>query len=192
MQKQQFNPNKNNCKMNINWIAAPWPTLLTIIFSAIVMYFVIFILARLVGLRSFSSMSGADYVVTIAIGAMIAKTILSPTVSILMGTVAIASLLILQVISNWLRQKFPSLHGLTDNRPQLLMENGRILEDNLRKTRVNHRELHYELRQASVRQYSQVKYVVLESTGNVSVIKNETEDIPLDEEIISDIAGTKE
>jgi uncharacterized membrane protein YcaP (DUF421 family) len=133
-------------------------------------------------------MSGADYVVTIAIGAILAKTIISPSISILMGIVAIASLLILQVIFNRFRQKFPSFNNVTDNRPQLLMANGEVLEDNLRKTRVNHRELRYELRQANITQYSQVKYVVLETTGSVSVIKNGSEDKSLDEDIISDIA----
>ncbi len=175
--------------MNITWLASPWHTLLAIIFSAIVMYLALLILIRLVGLRSFSSMSGSDYVVTIAIGAIIAKTILDPTTSILMGIFAIVSLFILQVIFDRLRQKFPSFNNLTDNRPQLLMKNGKILEDNLRKARMSDRELRYKLRQANITQYSQVKYVVLETTGSISVLKNETEDMPLDENIISDVAG---
>lgn len=57
-----------------------------------------------------------------------------------------------------------------DNSPLLLMDGGTILEENLRKARVTEGDLRSKLREANVTSLSQVKAVVFETTGNISVL----------------------
>jgi uncharacterized membrane protein YcaP (DUF421 family) len=62
------------------------------------------------------------------------------------------------------------LHGAFDNAPLLLMDADRILDDNLAAARLTHDDLHGKLREANVLHYGQVRAVVFETTGEVSVL----------------------
>lgn len=57
-----------------------------------------------------------------------------------------------------------------DNSPLLLMDGATVLENNLRKARVTRGDLRSKLREANVTRLSQVKAVVFETTGNISVL----------------------
>ncbi|MGB3773770.1 MAG: YetF domain-containing protein [Leeuwenhoekiella sp.] len=64
------------------------------------------------------------------------------------------------------------------NNPVLLMKDGIVLYDNLKKTNVGEDDLIAKLREANVLDFSQVRAVVLESTGDMSVLHT-SEDVKL-------------
>ncbi len=172
--------------MDLYWFSTTYSTVIVVFLSAIGIYIALIALTRLAGLRSFSKMSSFDFAVTIAIGTLVASSIIAPKTPILQGVAAIASIFILQMFVDYLRSRFPSMVKLLDNRPLLLMKNGEVLEENLKKARMSRPELRYKLREANVAQFANVKAMVLETTGDVSVIHGENEAL-FDEELISGV-----
>lgn len=125
---------------------------------------------RLAGLRAFSKMSSYDFAVTVSFGSVLAGTVLNPGVTLLQGMMAMAALFLVQWVIGYLRSRFPAVEGLADNSPVLLMRDGEVLAGNLSRTRVTMDDLRAKLREANVLHFGQVRAVVLETTGDVSVL----------------------
>ncbi len=147
-------------------------TLVTIFLSAAGIYLSIILMTRLFGKRSFSKMSGFDFAMTIAVGSIVATTALSTTTRFVEGLFALFSLFLFQFLIGWAR-KISKLEVVVDNAPLLLMQNERMLEENMMKARVTKADLRAKLREANVTRLSQVKAVVFETTGDISVLHGE-------------------
>ena len=151
------------------WFTTNNITLSAIILTALGIYIALVLLTRLSGKRSFSKMSSFDFAITVAIGSILASTILSKSVALQDGIIGLLILYIIQISVAYGR-RWETIRKLTDNKPTLLMKNGEILEDNLKKCKVTISDLKAKLREANVIQISEVKAVVFESTGDISVL----------------------
>ncbi len=151
------------------WFVSPLDTLWAIALVALGIYITLIIFTRIAGKRSFSKMSSFDFAMTVAIGSLLATTILSSSVSLLQGIVGLASVYLAQMLAAILR-RFNWFKTLIDNTPLLLMDGPHILHDNLQKARVAESDLRSKLREANVLQLNQVRAVVFETTGDISVL----------------------
>lgn len=131
-------------------------------------YVALIILVRLNGLRSFAKISGHDFAVTIAIGSVFAATVVSKTPSLMQGASAIALLLIWRTAFSYIRLK--GLSAFIENQPLMVMHDGQINETALSKANFTQADLFAKLREANVLNLSQVRAVIIESTGDVSVL----------------------
>lgn len=122
---------------------------------------------RIIGLRSFSKMSSFDFAVTVAVGSLLASVSLSRS-SLAEGLLALVALLGLQAMIAWLRLR--GFGAVIDNDPLLLMVGDQMIEEHLRRSRVSAADVRAKLREANVADYSQIGAVVLETTGDISVI----------------------
>lgn len=124
----------------------------------------VLVLSRVVGLGSFSKMTAFDFVATIATGSLLA-------------------VFAVQFVVAWLRQGFDGFRRAVDNRPHVLMWDGVIDEAALRHTRVARADVLAKLRDADAGRLNAVRAVVLEATGDISVLCSED----LDQELIEDL-----
>lgn len=168
-----------------NLFEISWTALGLISFSALGIYLSVIIMTRICGKRSFSKMSSFDFAMTVAVGSIIATTILSSSVSMLEGIVGLVAVYLLQIGAAFARRN-QTIQRLMDNSPLLLMDGETILEDNLRKARVTQGDLRSKLREANVTQLSQVKAVVFETTGDISVL-HKSDNIPLNLWLMKDV-----
>jgi uncharacterized membrane protein YcaP (DUF421 family) len=136
--------------------------------AALGIYLAVIAATRLSGLRSFTKMSAFDFAMTVAIGSLIA-TAASGQAPLAAVAVGVATLYAAQFVVA-LARRHSLLHGAVDNSPLLLMDADRILEANLAAARLTLDDLHGKLREANVLHYGQVRAVVLETTGEVSVL----------------------
>lgn len=173
--------------MDVTLTNTNWNTLLIIVLATISIYIFLIAFARIVGLRSFSKMSGFDFVVTIALGSMIANTIVTRDPPFFIAITAFVTLFSLQMITARFRYKPAKISKYIDNRSLLLMEGPKILEENMSKASVSHGELYAELRKAGVTQLRQVKAAVLETTGEVSVLMHADPTHKLDDVLLSEV-----
>lgn len=162
----------------------------TIVVNTILVYIFVILLTRLNGKRSFSKMSSFDFAMTIAVGSVIASTLILSTVSFVEGAIGLVALFGLQYIISRLRL-LPVFKSLTDNSPLYIMKGSKVLHENLKKARISEDDLKSKLREANVIRLEQVKAVVLEATGDVSVLHTEA-DFEVDEWIISDVDNPKQ
>lgn len=148
-------------------------TLAAVAIKSAGIYLAIILLTRLFGLRSFSKISGYDFAMTVAIGSIVATAILSTSVSLAQGVVALVAVYLLQWVVGSLRVR-DQIAGVVDNAPLLLMRDGELLEDNLRRASISVADLRAKLREANVLQLEQAKAVIFESTGDVSVLHDDS------------------
>lgn len=145
-------------------------TLQDIIIRTFFVMFVIISLTRLQGLRSFSKMSGFDFAVTVAVGSVLAGAITTLDTSVWVYAGAVGGLFLFQAIVAQLRARFDPVESLIDNTPLIVMRDGHVMHDNLKTARMTHDDLMGKLREANAYDMSKVHAVVVEATGDVSVL----------------------
>ncbi len=153
------------------WIQTNGQTALMVGLSSLGVYAALIVATRMVGLRSYSKLSSFDFVITIAYGSLLASILLNKNPSLLTGIVGIASLFAIQFVVSYSRRKFRFLERLVDNRPLLLMAGPVVLQESLDYARITHNDLRFKLRAAGITHPDQVLAVVLENTGDVSVLR---------------------
>ena len=132
------------------------------------------LLIRINGLRSFSKMTNFDFVMTVAVGSLLASASQTTTwEAFLQAMVAMAALFIVQSVSARLRRRSDKIEAIMQNTPVILMRNGEIIDGALEETRVARSDLLAKLREANVLDLNEVRAVVLETTGDISVLHGE-------------------
>jgi len=141
-----------------------------LILSSVALCWVIFVV-RVVGLRAFSKMTAFDFVVTVAIGSVLAGASQATSWSeFFQPVIAIGALLGTQYAIARLRKGSDRFEAVVQNSPVLLMHEGRIIREALETTRVEEDDLIAKLREANVLDFSEIRAVVLETTGDISVL----------------------
>jgi uncharacterized membrane protein YcaP (DUF421 family) len=141
------------------------------ILAAVAMLWII-ALTRVVGLRSFSKMTTFDFVMTVAMGSLLAgASRATDWGGFTQALAAMAGLFMAQWGIARLRFASDRAEEAIQNTPVVLMRDGRIDQDALDFTRVDRKDLIAKLREANVHDMAEVRFVVLETTGDISVIK---------------------
>ncbi|MEQ9400199.1 MAG: DUF421 domain-containing protein [Longimicrobiales bacterium] len=173
--------------MDWNWITTTASAALMSLLTAMGLYAALILYTRAMGLRSFSKMSSFDFAVTVAFGSLLASAVVSSDPPLLLAVVAMGSLYAIQWAVSALRTRIPLVRAAVDNQPVLLMWEGTIHEDTLRRTGVARSDLMAKLREANVLRLEQVRAVVLESTGDVSVLHESPDGAGLDEALLEGV-----
>ncbi len=152
--------------------APHWDTLLRgVVLGPLCLLWVTFIV-RLVGLRSFSKMTAFDFISTVATGSLLANAASAVEWrSFAQSCLAVGAILALQALLAWLRRKSDAVKNLLENEPILLMRHGSFIRSAMRKSRVSESDIMAKLRAANVLAISDVDAVVLETTGDISILR---------------------
>jgi len=144
-------------------------------------------LVRIVGLRSFSKMTSFDFVMTIATGSLLAGAAQSTSWSgFAQAMLAMAGLFFVQYAIARLRKISVMFKDVIQNEPILLMRNGKIIQSALQETRVAESDLIAKLREANAIDMTKIKAVVLETTGDISVLHGDDD---VDDRLICQVRG---
>lgn len=138
-------------------------------FRTIVLYLVLIGVIRLMGKRQIGEMEPAEFVVTMLIADLASIPMQDGAIPLLSGLVPILTVLGMELTLSWLTLRSVALRRLLCGKPVVLIDNGKLLQDNLRMTRVSLDELTGHLREKDVLDISQVQYAILETNGNLSV-----------------------
>lgn len=169
----------------VDWFGAEWDTLGMVVVSTLAVYFAVLVYTRVAGLRSFTQMSGFDFAVNIALGSLMAATAVSRDPPVAQGVVALGTLYLVQMVIAVLRRHVN--RGV--NNPSLLLMDGPVfIEEHLRRAKVTKDDLRFKLRQANVFRYDQVRAMVLETTGEVTVL-HAGGDEQVDSDLVADVVG---
>ena len=153
-----------------DWFTTGWQAIGALVIGMTCVYAAVIVATRISGLRSFAKMSSFDFAMTVAIGTIVGSTAIAREPPLLLGLAAVALLYLLQYVVARLRFRFERFAGWIDNTPVLLIEDGRILDENLRHVRVTHEEVRSAVRAARLSSLAQVRAAIMETTGDISVI----------------------
>lgn len=155
-----------------SWFSIDWQQVLGISLSAVGFYIGLMMFTRFMGLRSFSKLSSHDFAMTVGIGSILASTVLSDSPSLLQGLFAVGVLFVIQGLVSMIRRKVKPLKALIDNQPIILMAHGEYFWDNLKEANLSTSDVQQVLRKNSIKSKTEVFVVIMETTGDMSVIKN--------------------
>ena len=164
---------------------SPWLDIAArgILLAAAAIFWVV-ILIRINGLRSLSKMTNFDFVMTVALGSLVAGAAQASGWSgFAQAMTAMAGLFLVQFAAARVRKASGTAEDVIQNDPVFLMRDGEFFEDALQSTRVAKSDLIAKLREANVLDLSKVRAVVLETTGDVSVLHGEG----LDETLVENV-----
>ena len=135
-------------------------------------YVALMLLLRISGKRTLTKLNAFDLVVTVALGSTLATILLSKSVALAEGVLALAVLIALQFVITWSSVRSERVQRWIKAEPTLLLHRGRFLEDAMRRQRVTRAELLAVLRGNGQAEWQQVAAVVLETDGSFSVLSN--------------------
>jgi uncharacterized membrane protein YcaP (DUF421 family) len=147
-----------------------WTPILRTVLVGTLAYAALVATLRVSGKRTLAKLNAFDLVVTVALGSSLATVLLSKDVALAQGLAAFATLIGLQFAVAWGSVRSPRLARLVRSEPTLLMRDGAILHDALRRTRVTEAELRTVIRASNHPDPDRVAAVILESDGGFSVI----------------------
>ena len=123
------------------WFFDGWRPLFETALVGVAVYVSLVALLRVSGKRTLSKMNAFDFVVTVALGAILASTMLSSSVSYSRGMTAFVVLVGLQYTVTWLSVRSGTVADLVKGRPTLLYYKGQYYRDAMRRERVPESEL---------------------------------------------------
>ncbi|MBE6830143.1 MAG: DUF421 domain-containing protein [Ruminococcaceae bacterium] len=132
---------------------------------------VLFILARIMGKKQISQLTFFDYVVGISIGSISGALSVEPGITFAEGFTGMIIWGAFPLILYFFSAKSMRARGLLDGKPSILIQNGKIIEKNLRKTKLTLNDLLEELRVKDIFNIEDVEFALLETNGKVSVLK---------------------
>ncbi len=177
--------------MGTSWMFKDGSSILVVILTTILLYISLIIYTRLIGLRSYSKLSGFDFAITVAFGSVLGGAILSKDPPLVQAVVALGMLYLIQLTVSIFRRRYKSFSNLIDNEPLLIMAGKEIIHENLKKGKLTEADLRAKLREANVIKYDEIFAVVMETTGDVSVLHGNPEKNKLDLNLFEGVCGAE-
>jgi uncharacterized membrane protein YcaP (DUF421 family) len=163
-------PDDEEAREMDSWFGSDWEGLGYVALTTVAMYATMVVSVRVAGRRTIAQLAAYDVVVTVALGTLLASTIVSADPSYARATVATVVLLALQVALGALRRRSDRFDRALTFEPEVVVEEGRLqLPTGLATSQLTEGELRARLRQQGVFELDGVAVVVLEPSGGLSV-----------------------
>ncbi|GLQ21129.1 DUF421 domain-containing protein [Algimonas porphyrae] len=146
-------------------------------------------LNRLFGLRSFSKLSGFDFAITVAFGSVLAGTVMAEDPPVVQGVAALFFLFALQAGIAFARTRWPWARELVNNKPRLVWHEGEFLSEQMKKAQITRSDIVAKMREANALRMDDVLAVVVETTGDISVLHKTGDDRDVDPAIMEGVIG---
>jgi uncharacterized membrane protein YcaP (DUF421 family) len=130
------------------------------------------IMLRFMGKRQIGELEPSELVVAIIISQLASMPIQDPAKSLSNSFVGIFTIVSLEIISSFIAYRSKKFRSMIYGTPSILLEKGKINQKEMEAQRFNINDLMEELRQHGIYNPSEVDYVIMETSGSVSVIFN--------------------
>jgi uncharacterized membrane protein YcaP (DUF421 family) len=135
-----------------------------------VAFLFVFAITRVVGRRELSSLEPFDVIMLVVIGDLVQQGVTQSDNSVTGIAIVLAVVTLMTALFAYLNFRFPKLRPWMEGRPVVLIDNGAVIERNLRRERLTVGEVEAEARQQQIASISQVRWAVLERNGRISFI----------------------
>lgn len=157
---------------SIDWqgIFTPTNSLVELVVRATIMYFVLFGLLRFVMKRQAGAIGMTDVLVIVLLAEVAGNGFAAEYKSVVEGSVLVGTILFWTYLLEWAGHRFPAVERILHAPPLVLIENGHMLRQNMRRELVTKDELMAQLREKGIEDCGKVKRAYMESDGRISVI----------------------
>jgi uncharacterized membrane protein YcaP (DUF421 family) len=141
-----------------------------IVLRAVVIFFVILLVTRVVGKRELAQLEPFDVILLVVIGDLVQQGVTQSDYSLTGAILAILTIAMLTVGTTYAAYRIRRLRPVVEGEPVVLIERGNVLESNLKRERLTHEELNAEARLQQIGSLDEVEWAVLETTGRISFL----------------------
>lgn len=146
------------------------PEWLQVLFRTTTAVFALFLMTRLLGKRQITQLSTFEYITGISIGNLAAYLSLDTDSHWGLALVAMAVWVSMSLGIEWIQLKSKKARDLLDGKATVLIENGKVLENNLKKEKISSDELLEMLRRNQVFNIDTVEFAILDTSGELNVL----------------------
>lgn len=147
-----------------------WESLYNIVVCATVSYITLFLFIRISGKRTLAKLNAFDFVVAVTLGSTLSSMILLK-VTVSEGLTALIVIIALQYLLAYFAKKSKTMEKAINSTPTLLFYNGEFINSNMEKELITEEEIYAEIRQYRIERIADVRAVVMELNGEMTVVK---------------------
>lgn len=139
-------------------------------------YFLTLIIVRVMGKRSIGELGPFDFVLMASIGDIMAFLVLEKETPFHQGAIILATLASVEIILSKLTLKNKKMAVLIEGRPTKLIEDGKLIKENMKKEKISDYDIKKELRDHGIVDESMIEVATIESCGKITVILKDEDD----------------
>jgi uncharacterized membrane protein YcaP (DUF421 family) len=143
-----------------------------IVLRAVVIYLLVFGFTRILGRRELATLQPFDLILLVVIGDLIQSGVTQNDMSVTGIIIVVCTIGILQVVTSYLGFRVRRMRPFLQGEPIVLVENGQIIDRNMRRERLTLDDLSEKARLNQIESIGEVKWAVLETNGDISFIKH--------------------
>jgi uncharacterized membrane protein YcaP (DUF421 family) len=140
-----------------------------LVIRATVVFFFIFFVTRVAGRRELSALEPFDLILLVVLGDLVQQGITQSDQSVTGTLIVISTITLLSIAVSWVSFRSGKVRLVTEGEPIILVQDGEIIERNLRRERLTHGDLE-EARRQQVASLGDIRWAILEKEGTISVI----------------------
>jgi uncharacterized membrane protein YcaP (DUF421 family) len=141
-----------------------------IVIRAAVIFSFVYLLTRLLGRRELSSLEPFDLILLVVVGDLVQQGVTQNDESITGALLAISTIGLLTVALSYVSFRFKRMRPILNGEPIVLVEDGEIIEANLRRQRLTREEIGAEARLEGIGSIEDVRWAILETNGRISFV----------------------
>jgi len=153
-----------------------------IILRASVMFFVMYLLLRLLGKRELSQVTPFELVLLVVMGDLVQQGITHNDLSMTGAALAIGTIAFWALSLSWITYLSPRAERLLEGVPRVLVKDGDLIMANMRRDRITRAEVEIEMRLAGIARISEVAWAILEPNGTISFIAKKEDETSTQED----------
>jgi uncharacterized membrane protein YcaP (DUF421 family) len=142
-----------------------------LVIRAIVVFFFVLVLTRVIGRRELSQLAPFDLILLIILGDALQQGLTQDDYSVTGAILIVGTFAVLQVMLSWLSFRFPVLRPVIEGEPLIIVQDGKPIDRNLRRERLTVEEVAESARLHDIGSLDEVRWAVLERNGEISFIK---------------------
>ncbi len=149
-----------------------------VLIRSLILYILVIFSVRLMGKRQLGELQPSELVITILISNIATLPLEDTDIPLFLGITPILALVCFEVIVSWLNLVFPKFRKMISGSPKIIIRNGKTDPQILRELRFSVDDLMMSLREKEVFDIEDVQFAIVETTGNISVMKKQMKDTP--------------
>ena len=145
-----------------------------VVLRAAAIYFILLIIFKIAGRRTLGEITTFDFVLLLVIGEATQQALLGNDFSLINSFLAIVSLIAIDITLSLIKERSPSVAKLIDGVAMIVVEDGQLLHERVRKARLDEDDILTAAREThGLERLDQIKFAVLENNGKISIIPKE-------------------
>jgi uncharacterized membrane protein YcaP (DUF421 family) len=141
-----------------------------LVLRTVVVFAFVYLLTRVVGRRELSSLEPFDIILLVVIGDLVQQGVTQSDDSVTGAIIVLATLAVLTVGISYVNFRVPRLRPVLEGEPLVLVDDGRVIEQNMKRERITIDDLMAQARLTQIASIADVRWAVLETSGAISFI----------------------